>query len=110
MQVTGKINSVSVEKTGVGAKGSWTLSAVMIDGEKYKTFKGDKYKVGQTGTFEYTEDKFGKTLQEPRQSFSNNNEVIARLTTIEDLLMEFLKRAPRVESEPKPEELNDIEF
>jgi len=90
-QITGKIEDVFVEKEGTGAKGKWTLSAVIINGEKYKTFKGEKYQVGKSGTFEYTEDKFGKTLQEPKKAFQDNNEVIARLTTIEDLCLNITK-------------------
>ena len=99
MQITGKINDITETGRGGGdGKKNWIKYSVVINEEKFGAFDSwtKNHPVGQSGTYEYTEDpKWGKTLQDPKKTSQNNNEVIARLTTIEDLLMELLKRVPQ---------------
>jgi len=95
VQITGKINDITETGRGGGdGKKNWIKYSVVINEEKFGAFDSwtKNHPVGQSGTYEYTEDpKWGKTLQDPKKTSQNNNEVIARLTTIEDLCLNITK-------------------
>jgi hypothetical protein len=77
MQGHGKIDSVDVMKSGVGARGAWIIFKVMVDGQRFTTFDASlQTKVGQIIDFEYTSEirqgKNGsyesKTISAPSQN------------------------------------------
>ena len=100
-EVEGKIIGVHKGKSGVNEKTgkSWQIWDVVIahprqpNGGLFKTFDDQFLRLlGQEGKFEYTEDKWGKTLQRlPRQSQGNRmNEEFGKLHRKLDEILELI--------------------